>query len=86
LSHCCHQRPVLLKFSDDRQACVDLNMVRSGVAADPAQRCDYGYVEIQYPQARNRIVDDEHLMKLMGVDGLVRLKQFGLILPNSREE
>jgi putative transposase len=45
---------------------MDLNMVRAGVVTHPEQWQDCGYVEIQNPKARRRIIDEEQLMGLTG--------------------
>jgi putative transposase len=43
---------------------IDLNMVRAGVVRHPAQWKDSGYVEIQSPPMRYRVIDSEALCRL----------------------
>jgi REP-associated tyrosine transposase len=54
---------------------LDLNMVRTGVVTHPEQWQDCGYVEIQCPKARRRIIDEEQLMSLTGVGSRSVLQQ-----------
>ena len=54
---------------------IDLNMVRTGGVTRPEQWPDCGYVEIQYPKARRRIIDEEHLMGLTGASSRAMLQQ-----------
>ena len=54
---------------------LDLNMVRAGVVTHPEQWPDCGYVEIQYPKARRRIIDEEQLMGLTGASSRLALQQ-----------
>jgi putative transposase len=55
-------------------AYIDLNMVRAGVVKHPEQWPDYGYVEIQHPKARYRIIDDEQLGRLVELNSLGDLR------------
>lgn len=45
---------------------IDMNMVRAGVVDDPLEWSFCGYVEIQQPRQRYRLVDRERLMQLLG--------------------
>jgi putative transposase len=54
---------------------LDLNMVRAGVVTHPKQWPDCGYVEIQYPKARRRIIDEEQLLGLTGASSRGALQQ-----------
>jgi putative transposase len=56
-------------------AYIDLNMVRAGVVTHPEQWEDCGYLEIQHPKARYRIIDYEQLMELMGTRDIAQLQQ-----------
>ena len=51
-------------------AYIDLNMVRAGAVAHPEQWLDCGYVEIQHPKTRWRIIDEEQLKGLAGESSL----------------
>lgn len=46
---------------------IDLNMVRAGVVAHPAQWEPGGYAEIQAPRQRYSIIDHRALMDLLGI-------------------
>lgn len=54
---------------------IDLNMVRAGAVAHPAQWGISGFREIQQPPVRSRIIDMEALQRLLDIDGLERLQQ-----------
>ncbi len=54
---------------------VDLNMVRAGVVAHPAQWGESGYREIQQPAARYRIVDLCTLSELLGFSSWAQLQR-----------
>ncbi|MEW5980278.1 MAG: transposase, partial [Acidobacteriota bacterium] len=54
---------------------IDLNMVRAGAVAHPEQWPECGYVEIQHPKARWRMIDEDQLMELVGVNGRGALQQ-----------
>ncbi len=45
---------------------IDLNMVRAGVVSHPSAWSHGGYMEIQIPPQRRRIVDQERLTNLLG--------------------
>jgi putative transposase len=47
---------------------IDLNMVRAGVVAHPAQWEVGGFHEIQQPRARYRIVDRQALAEALGIE------------------
>jgi putative transposase len=47
---------------------IDLNMVRAGVVRHPREWMESGYREIQAPPKRYRIIDQEALLKLLGVN------------------
>ena len=47
----------------------------ASVVTRPEQWPDCGYVEIQYPKARRRIIDEEHLMGLTGASSRAALQQ-----------
>lgn len=51
-------------------AYIDLNMVRAGVVAHPAEWPDSGYVELMRGRGRYRIVDTERLLALFGISDL----------------
>jgi hypothetical protein len=59
-------------------AYIDLNMVRAGVVKHPSEWPHGGYVEIQNPPRRYRLIDRKVLMRLLGIDGDVRLRQLHL--------
>jgi len=50
-------------------------MVRAGVVTYPEQWSECGYVEIQHPKARWRIIDEEQLIRLVGVSSRAALQQ-----------
>ena len=54
---------------------LDLNMVRADVVTHPEQWSECGYVEIQHPKARWRIIDEEQLMGLVGAKRRAVLQQ-----------
>jgi len=54
---------------------IDMNMVRAGVVADPEEWADCGYLEIQHPKVRWRIIDEEQLINLARVDSRATLQQ-----------
>jgi putative transposase len=49
---------------------IDLNRIRAGVATYPEQWPDCGYVEIQHPKTRYRIIEEEQLRRWVGVNSL----------------
>ncbi len=53
---------------------IDMNMVRAGVAAHPAQWEFCGYNEIQSPKKRKGIIDFNRLMDLLGFEKYAHLK------------
>jgi len=53
---------------------IDLNMVRAGVVAHPAQWAFHGYNEIQNPRRKNKIIAYELLQQLLGFDSYDQLK------------
>jgi putative transposase len=53
---------------------IDLNMVRAGVVAHPAEWGLNGYNEIQRPRRKNKIIAYEHLQHLLGFDNYDQLK------------
>ena len=54
---------------------IDLNMVRAGAVAHPAQWRQSGYSEMQQPRARYRVVDRAALSALCGFDDAERFQQ-----------
>ena len=54
---------------------IDLNMVRAGAVTHPEQWPECGYVEIQHPKARWRIIDEDQLMELVGANSRAALQQ-----------
>ncbi len=51
-------------------AYIDLNMVRAGAVARPEQWIWSGYYEIQYPPQRYKVIDEQRLLELSGVQCL----------------
>jgi putative transposase len=54
---------------------VDLNMVRAGVVAHPAEWSFCGYSEIQNPRQRYSIIDHEGLMKLFDTKSMEKFRK-----------
>ena len=54
---------------------IDLNMVRAGVVSHPENWRWSGYTEIQYPPRRYRVVDNEMLGKLSGIQSQDLLRE-----------
>jgi putative transposase len=57
-------------------AYIDLNMVRAGVVDHPKEWAHGGYVEIQSPPERYRIIDLTSLMEFTGAANLERLQNY----------
>ncbi|NNJ96716.1 MAG: hypothetical protein HKP12_06105 [Gammaproteobacteria bacterium] len=55
--------------------CIDLNMVRAGVVKQPAGWAWSGYVEIQSPPKRYRVIDQRSLMELLDIGHYEQLQQ-----------
>ena len=51
-------------------AYIDLNMVRAGVVSHPEHWIWSGYYEIQYPSHRYKVIDENTLLELCGVECL----------------
>ncbi len=51
---------------------IDLNMVRAGVVSHPQEWAEGGYLEIQQPPKRYRIIDIPALMGLCGATTIVQ--------------
>jgi hypothetical protein len=74
ITHRCHKRKFLLKFSKDNRryllwlVYIDLNMVRAGVIAYPLEWIFSGYREIQKPRRKCAFIAYERLQKLSGFD------------------
>ncbi len=54
---------------------IDLNMVRAGVVAHPAQWEFGGYAEIQTPRERYSIINHRALMELLGIPSIDELRR-----------
>lgn len=54
---------------------IDLNMVRAGVIKHPGEWLWSGYCEIQSPAKRYRIIDQQRLIKLLGMTDFEHLQQ-----------
>ena len=53
---------------------IDLNMVRAGVVAHPSEWNTSGFNEIQQPRRKNKIIDYEELMDLLGFERFERMR------------
>ena len=65
ITHRCHKREFLLKFSKDRRR-IDLKMMRAGVVAHPLEWIFSGYCEIQEPRRKCALIAYERLQELTG--------------------
>ena len=83
ITHRCHQREFLLKFSRDRrrwlywllEAKKCFNMVRAGAVSQAEQWPESGYGELHSSRQRYRIVDNNKLMALLEIPDQEQVRQ-----------